>query len=154
MITGITVGNRTIFGLKKINMFVGHPKTIGDFLYAVRRIPYASSDRYIVCEEGVKFTGIAVLPNFASDMHFSELPDALLRSLYYNKDLQLFLTTQSLDLIQAYHEVVMSNADYADYCTFMRLGRSALDDDERKIIATFFDREKLGRFLTSDIEVR
>lgn len=154
MLTEIAVENTVISGFKRINMIAGHPDNINALLYGIRGIEYAIRCSYTVASDGIKGMSLQIFPDVASEIHFSDISDVLLRILNHNQDSQLFLTTQRYDVIQGYYDVLMCNPDYADDCTFMRIGRSALDDNRGQITATHFDQEKLGRFLKTNMEVR
>lgn len=133
MLTEITVEDITIKGFKKYNMIVGHPDHIDTILREIDcSVNWVARDIY-------------------SYFHYTELENnfQLLVDAYGGTQ-SMFHTTQRMDVIGAYHKVVMCNPEYADDATFISIGRSK----SGRLVEHFYNAGALQIYLENRMEIR
>ncbi len=98
--------------------------------------------------------GLLLLDEFENGLHYSVQRQAwdLVLHLAKELDVQVFATTHSSDCINAFSSSSVS--DTSTDSVLFRLGRSVMEGEHNKLIATLFDEEKLGRLTQASIEVR
>lgn len=98
--------------------------------------------------------GLLLLDEFENGLHYSVQEKAweLVLHLAKELDVQVFATTHSTDCINSFSSSSLS--DTATDSVLLRLGRSVMQGEQNRVIATLFDEEKLKRLTQSAIEVR
>lgn len=98
--------------------------------------------------------GLLLLDEFENGLHYSVQQQAwdLVLHLAKELDVQVFATTHSTDCIDAFSSSSVN--DTTTDSVLLRLGRSVMEGEQNRVIATLFDEEKLERLTQASIEVR
>ncbi len=134
--------NLTVEKLGHFNLFSG--KTENGYSCIVFKLRWLyNKNKNVVCEE-----------DFLYLHHYSDLKEMIRKwfKSIKNDNIQIFATTQRLDVIQAFAEVAQEYQDIEAY--YYRLGRSERDSNKGQSIVTMYEADRLLELTKQNIEVR